>query len=146
RGFADRQFSRPVSGRRRSSSCRPALYCVMLSWLERESMIHRYRLFIGLLLAVIASAVAQSPVFAQAIRSQTNRVTNAIQNQVRQAIRPHLTVRNAAGEVVSLAMSPDGRLLLIALQDRSLRLWDLRSGIEQNRIDVGGEIIRISRI
>jgi WD40 repeat protein len=95
---------------------------------------------------LIAAAVLPPAASGQAIRSQTNRITNAIQNQIRQAIRPHLTVKNPAGKVLSLAMTPDSKLLVIALEDRSLRLWDLQSGIEQSRIDTGSEPVGIVRI
>lgn len=95
---------------------------------------------------LIAGAALPHAASGQAIRSQTNRITNAIQNQIRQAIRPKLTVKNAAGKVLSLAMTPDSRLLAIALEDKSLRLWDLQNGIEQSRIATGSEPVGIVRI
>ncbi len=101
---------------------------------------------VAVLLAVAFLGLTLQPALAQFIRSQTDRITSAIQNQIRQAIRPHLTVRNPAGQVVSLAISPDNRLLLIALQDHSLRLWDLQTGTEQNRIDAGSDPVSVSRI
>ncbi|MGO8866686.1 MAG: hypothetical protein ACLQME_09310, partial [Alphaproteobacteria bacterium] len=47
-------------------------------------------------------AAGTAPVAAQGImRSQTNRTIDAIQNQIRQAVKPHLAVRNPAGAVQS---------------------------------------------
>ena len=103
---------------------------------------------LSVLLAALLIATAALPPAAsgQAIRSQTNRITNAIQNQIHQAIRPKLTVKNAAGKVLSLAMTPDSKLLAIALEDKSLRLWDLQNGIEQSRIATGSEPVGMVRI
>jgi hypothetical protein len=98
------------------------------------------------LLAAGLAVALPPPASGQAIRSQTNRVTNAIQNQIRQAIRPRLTVKNPAGKVLALAMTPDGKLLVIALADKSLRLFDLANGIEQARIDAGRETVAVVRI
>jgi WD40 repeat protein len=71
------------------------------------------------------------------VRSQTDRITGAVQNQIRQAVRPQLRVRNPAGPVTSLALSADGRLLAIVHNSTSLRIWDLQNGIEQARYDSG---------
>jgi WD40 repeat protein len=107
--------------------------------------VKRPLLIAAMLAAALAAALAPAA-RAQAIRSQTNRINNAIQNQIRQAIRPRLTVRNAAGKVLSLAMTPDSKLLVIALEDHSLRLWDLVNGIEQQRIDTGSEPVATIRV
>src|SRR5258708_21845715 len=88
-----------------------------------------------LALAAAAWLGAADPAAAQgALRSQTNRVQNAIQNQIRQAVRPLLAVRNSAGEVEALSLSPDGHYLAIVLHDNTARLWDLRGGQEQLRL------------
>jgi hypothetical protein len=87
------------------------------------------------------------PAAAQGLlRSQTNRVQNAIQNQVRQAVKPVLSVRNAAGEVEGLSLSPDGRYLAIVLHDNTARVWDLRSGLEQLHLASPSGRFRAARI
>jgi hypothetical protein len=95
---------------------------------------------IGRSLAAVAVSAAlflatPAPASAQGLlRNQTNRVQNAIQNQIRQAVKPILRVRNSAGEVEALSLSTDGRYLAIVLHDNTARLWDLRSGLEQVRL------------
>jgi Caspase domain/WD domain, G-beta repeat len=91
----------------------------------------------GGVVAALAVGLACTSLSVQAqglLRSQTNRVTGAIQNQIRQAVKPQLAVRNSAGEVEALSLSADGRYLAIALHDNTVRIWDLRGGIEQTRI------------
>jgi hypothetical protein len=97
--------------------------------------------------AVAAWLAGSDPAAAQgALRNQTNRVTNAIQNQIRQAVKPLLAVRNSAGEVEALALSPDGRYLAIVLHDNTARLWDLRAGQEQLRVTSPAGHFRAVRI
>ena len=67
------------------------------------------------------------------MRSQTGTITGAIQNQIRQAVRPRLIIRSSLGPVTSLALSPGGRLLAIVYNSNSVRIWDLQNGIEQAR-------------
>src|SRR6516165_1986152 len=103
----------------------------------------------ALVLAIaLASGVGTSgPAAGQgALRSQTNRVTNAIRNQIRQAVKPLLAVRNSAGEVEALALSPDGRYLAIVLHDNTARLWDLRAGQEQLRVSSPSGHFRAVRV
>lgn len=84
---------------------------------------------------MLLAAAGTAPVAAQGImRSQTNRTIDAIQNQIRQAVKPHLAVRNPAGAVQSLALSPDGKLLAIVYADNAIRLFDLQAGVERVRI------------
>ena len=83
-------------------------------------------------IAAILLSVGAPSALGQA-RSQTNAITGAIQNQIRQAVRPRLTVRNSAGAVTSLALSPGGHLLAIVYNSNSVRIWDLQNGIEQAR-------------
>src|SRR5258708_35103879 len=94
---------------------------------------------IGRRLAYIAAAAtiwlaAHDPAAAQGLlRSQTNRIQNAIQNQIRQAVKPILAVRNSAGEGQALSLSPEGRDLAIVLHDNTAPPLGLRSGLAQVR-------------
>lgn len=96
--------------------------------------------------ALLATAGATTPAAAQAgnaiIRSQTNRTVGAIQNQIRQAVRPQLAVRNPAGAVESLSLSTDGKLLAIMLADNSIRLFDLQTGTQRIRLSGGANRFR----
>jgi len=89
----------------------------------------------GLLVGVILLSAGAPAAFGQAglMRSQTDAITGAIQNQIRQAVRPRLVVRNSAGAVTSLALSTNSRLLAIVYNSNSVRIWDLQNGIEQAR-------------
>jgi len=88
---------------------------------------------------MLLAAAATTPVAAQGImRSQTNRTVDAIQNQIRQAVKPHLVVRHPAGAVESLALSPDGKLLAIINADNAIRLFDLQAGVQRARLAGGG--------
>jgi WD40 repeat protein len=92
---------------------------------------------LGAALMLLVAAEA-TPVAAQGImRSQTNRTIDAIQNQIRQAVKPHLAVRNPAGAVQSLALSPDGKLLAIVYADNAIRLFDLQAGMQRVRVPAG---------
>jgi WD40 repeat protein len=92
--------------------------------------VRRYAVIAALILCAGSSAA-----FGQAgiVRSQTDRITGAVQNQIRQAVRPQLRIRNPAGPVTSLALSADGRLLAIVHSSNSVRIWDLQNGVEQAR-------------
>ncbi len=80
------------------------------------------------------------------LRMQTNRIQDAIQNQIRQAVKPILTVRNSAGEVEALSLSADGHYLAIVLHDGTVRLWDLRGGLEVARLTSPAGRLRAVRI
>ena len=99
-------------------------------------------------IAVILLSVGAPSALGQGglTRSQTNAITGAIQNQIRQAVRPRLTVRNSAGAVTSLALSPGGQLLAIVYNNNSVRIWDLQNGIEQARYSSGDPVraVRVS--
>ncbi|MFI4986808.1 MAG: caspase family protein [Alphaproteobacteria bacterium] len=104
-----------------------------------------------LLGAVLALALAgeATPAAAQGnslLRSQTNRTTDAIQNQIRQAVRPRLAVRNPAGAVESLTLSRDGRLLAVVFQDNSIRLFDLQAGVQRARLAGGAARLRAAAV
>jgi hypothetical protein len=86
--------------------------------------------------ALIAVAVP-SAAFAQAglVRSDTGATTGAIQNEIREAVRPQLQISNSAGAITGLALSADGSLLAIVPSDHSVRVWDLSNGLQQARYD-----------
>jgi WD40 repeat protein len=75
--------------------------------------------------------------FAQAglVRGDTGAGIGAIQNEIREAVRPQLQIRNLAGAVTGLALSADGETLAIVLRDHSVRVWDLRNGLQQTRYE-----------
>jgi hypothetical protein len=91
--------------------------------------------------------VVASPAFGQAglTRSQSNAVTGAIQNQIRQAVRPRLVVRNQVGPVTSLALSAGGGVLAIVYNKNAVRMWDLQNGVEQARY-TSNDPIRVIRV
>jgi WD40 repeat protein len=90
---------------------------------------------IVLTIAILILALGGSAVFAQAIRSQTGRVVGAIQNQIRQAVRPKLQIHNPAGPVSQLALGSNGKILAIGYE-KSVRIWDLEAGVEQTRFAI----------
>ncbi len=96
-------------------------------------MIERARILILAIPIVVAGVPAA---FGQAglLRSQTEAITGAIENQIREAVRPRLMVKNAAGPVTRLALSAKGRLLAIVYHGSDLRLWDLEAGAEQAHV------------
>lgn len=95
-----------------------------------------------LILAIVIFVTGVPVAFGQAgfLRSQSEAITDAIENQIREAVRPHLMVKNAAGPVTALALSPDGGLLAIVYRGNDLRLWDLGAGAEQARLRVADEV------
>ena len=99
-----------------------------------------------LVIAAVLIAAGAPAAFAQAglTRSQTNAITGAIQDQIRQAVRPRLSIRNSAGPVTSLTLSPGGRLLAIAYNNNAVRIWDLQNGVEQARYN-SGDRVRVIR-
>jgi WD40 repeat protein len=91
--------------------------------------------------ALIALA-APSVAFAQAglVRSDTGATVNAIQNEIREAVRPQLQISNSAGAITGLALSADGSTLALVPSDHSVRVWDLTNGVQQARYDAPGAI------
>jgi len=88
-----------------------------------------------LVLAVMAVLVLRATAHARTpmglLRSQSRNVQRAIQKNIEIIIRPRLVVaRGATGPVTTLAISPDEGLMITAAGDRTLRVWDLRSGQE----------------
>jgi WD40 repeat protein len=96
-------------------------------------LVARVAVFALFSLAIVSSAFGQTGL----LRSQTERITGAVQGQIQQAVRPQLRVRNPAGPVTGLALSRDGRLLAIVHNSSSVRIWDLQFGAEQGRYDSG---------
>lgn len=86
--------------------------------------------------ALIALAVP-SAAFAQAglVRSDTGAGVGAIQNEIREAVRPQMQISNSAGAITGLALSADGSTLAIVPSDHSVRVWDLKNGLQQARYD-----------
>jgi hypothetical protein len=79
--------------------------------------------------AVSRPAAAQ--VGPSLLRSQTRVLQRAIETQIRQAVRPRLTIRSGAIDTVTAAgAAPTGAWLATVLSDDTLRLWDLRRGGE----------------
>ena len=91
---------------------------------------------IALLALLIAIGGAVPPAAAQVgiLRSQVNPTLDAIQRQIRQAVRPHLTVKNPAGALQSISLSQDGKLLALLSADNSIRIFDLQTGLLRIRI------------
>ncbi|HYM04214.1 MAG TPA: caspase family protein [Stellaceae bacterium] len=107
-------------------------------------MYFRFLVFFAVIVASAAPAHAQ--VNRAITRSQTDLLNRAIQNQQRQAVKPHLTVRNSAGQVDSLAISNDAKYLAIGLEDHSVRIWDLKNGVELARVSGNFASTRITKI
>ena len=93
-------------------------------------------------IAALIVLAAPSAVFAQAglVRSDTGATVNAIQNEIREAVRPQLQISNSAGAITGLALSADGSTLAIVPSDHSVRVWDLTNGVQQARYDAPGAI------
>jgi hypothetical protein len=88
-------------------------------------------------MAALLAFAAPSAAFAQAglVRSDTGATVNAIQNEIREAVRPQLMISNSAGAITGLALSADGSMLAIVPSDGSVRVWDLKNGVQQARQD-----------
>ncbi|WP_207459651.1 caspase family protein [Azospirillum sp. SYSU D00513] len=78
-------------------------------------------------------AEAQAPV----IRNQTRIINQAITNQVRQALRPRLLIRDSAGPVSIMETGSGGRFLAVASADGGVRVWDLETGRQIQRLQAG---------
>src|SRR5579859_3452480 len=87
--------------------------------------------------AALVALGVPSMAFAQAglVRSDTGAGIGAIQNEIREAVRPKLQISNLAGAITGLALSADGATLAIVLRDHSVRVWDLKNGLQQARYD-----------
>lgn len=71
------------------------------------------------------------------LRSQTQAITGAISRQISQAMRPRLQIRNSAGAINGLQISPGGETIAIASADGGLRVWDLTDGRQLRRLQAG---------
>lgn len=82
-------------------------------------------LLVALIAVPIQTAWAQG---ASILRTQNRIINRAVQEQVRQALRPTFAIRrDAAGPVVALSAVGD-RYLVMAMGDNRTRIWDLASG------------------
>ncbi|CAO3431348.1 caspase family protein [Azospirillum endophyticum] len=71
------------------------------------------------------------------IRNQTRIINQAVTNQVRQALRPRLLIRDGAGAVSAMETGTAGRYLALASADGGIRVWDLESGRQVQRLQAG---------
>jgi RNA polymerase sigma factor (sigma-70 family) len=58
--------------------------------------------------------------------------------------RPRADIVTGTDHVMSLAFSPDGRLLVTGNQDGTLSLWDVASGKEVRRFRQGGQVFSVA--
>ncbi|MEI8395251.1 MAG: caspase family protein [Rhodospirillaceae bacterium] len=73
----------------------------------------------------------------QGLRVQTQTINRAIGNQIQQAMRPKLQIRNGAGPITQLELGQDGRTIAITSADGAVRVWDLETGRQTKRLSVG---------
>lgn len=74
---------------------------------------------------------------ASPAEAQMRSIRRAIQKNVQLAVRRQfakLDVRNSAGAVSSMSLSPDGRYLATVSADRRPRVWDLKAGRQTLRL------------
>ncbi len=97
-------------------------------------------------MAALVALAVPSAAFAQAglVRSDTGAAAGAIQNEIREAVRPQLQITNSAGAITGLALSADGATLAIVPSDHSVRVWDLKNGLQQGRYDAPAAIVPVS--
>jgi WD40 repeat protein len=80
------------------------------------------------------SAQAQS---SSILRAQSQSISNAINRQIQQVMRPRLQVRNGAGPISALELGADNRSLAVVSADGGVRVWDLESGRQTRRLAAG---------
>ncbi len=86
---------------------------------------------LGVLMALPDPAAAQMNV----LRSQTRIIERSIGKNLERVFRPKLVVAEGnTGPVTALALSADERLLVSAVGNRTLRVWDLQVGREMGRL------------
>ncbi len=104
--------------------------------MRARSLVGLILLAIGFVLmgAVDNAAEAQRRPRVNTMRAQTQAIQRAIQRQVRQALRPRLSIRGATGPVQRIATSPDGRYIATVLGDNTARIWDTAVGREVNAL------------
>jgi hypothetical protein len=93
-----------------------------------------YGLGAAIAIALLSGGAGHVGAQSSILRSQLNPTLNAIQNQIREAVRPRLTIRNPAGPVQSISLSKDGRLLAVTFADNTLRLFDLQAGTQRVQV------------
>lgn len=92
-------------------------------------------IFYTSVLSALAGASVSPAVGQGFLGGQSDRVVDAVQNQIQQAVRPQLRIRNSAGPVTAMALSSDGRVLAIVYNRTSVRIWDLQDGVQEGRYD-----------
>lgn len=106
----------------------------------------------GRILLAISVAVAglhwSMPVSAQMdlMRAQSRAIQRAVEKNTERLFKPKLVVsRGATGPVTALALSSDERVLVTAVGNDSLRLWDLSVGREIARLPgFGARILSVA--
>ncbi|MBT5667420.1 MAG: hypothetical protein HOJ06_18935, partial [Rhodospirillaceae bacterium] len=94
--------------------------------------------FVAGLLALVCVGGSASAQFTQ-LQSVVPLATGSIVNDnlrqgVRDALLPALNIRSSAGAVGAMAVSPSGLFLATAPADGTVRVWDLKNGLETRRI------------
>ena len=103
-------------------------------------------LFPAVLTLALASAEPAAAQGLGALRSQTQVINRAVSNQIRQAMRPKLQIRNGAGPISQLEVGADGRTLAIASADGGVRIWDLEGGQQTKRLAMAGGVLDVGSL
>jgi WD40 repeat protein len=94
--------------------------------------------FVAGLLALVCASSSASAQFAP-LQSVVPLATGSIVHDnlrqgIRDALLPALNIRSSAGAVGAMAVSPSGLYLATAPADGTVRVWDLKNGLETRRI------------
>lgn len=94
--------------------------------------------FLAGLLALVCVGGSANAQFTQ-LQSVVPLATGSIVNDnlrqgIRDALLPALNIRSSAGAVGAMAVSPSGLYLATAPADGTVRVWDLKNGLETRRI------------
>jgi WD40 repeat protein len=88
-----------------------------------------------ILTGVGTSVNAQFAPLSSIIPRATGSIINDnLRQGVRDALLPALNIRSSAGAVGAMAVSPSGVYLATAPADGTVRIWDLKNGLESRRI------------
>ncbi|MBL4721971.1 MAG: WD40 repeat domain-containing protein, partial [Alphaproteobacteria bacterium] len=91
----------------------------------------------GVVAAVFIGAGASAqfaPVTNFLPRATGGIINDNLRAGIRDALLPALNIRSSAGSVGALAVSPSGIFLVTAPADGSVRIWDLKHGLESRRL------------